>query len=147
MKFYGTAKRVQLNQMESAYIDPEEAELVWKIYWQGHFVKHEGSSLQEDLSWLLGSSDLAAAFPNLAKLASVLELIPVTTATVDCTFSSIKLTKSRLRSRMGQQTLDHAIHYCIEGRKQMLQCLTLVLGLSFEKQSFFALKALDQPKH
>ena len=32
------------------------------------FVKHKGSSLQQVLSQLLGSSDIAGAFPNLAKL-------------------------------------------------------------------------------
>ena len=37
----------------------------------------------------------------LAKLASILEVIPVTTATVEHTFSSMKVIKTRLRSRMG----------------------------------------------
>ena len=57
----------------------------------------------------------AAAFPNLAKLASIFEVLPVTTATVEQTFSSMKLTKTRLRSRMGDNTLDYTMRICLEG--------------------------------
>ena len=93
-----------------------------------YFVKHKGSSLQHALSRLLGSSDIAAAFPNPAKLASILEVLPVTTATVERTFSSMKLIKTRLHSRMGEQTLDHAMRICIEGPETLsVETLDIVL--------------------
>ena len=41
------------------------------------------------------------AVTNLSKLAAILEVLPVTTVTVERTFSSMKLMKARLRSRMG----------------------------------------------
>ena len=67
------------------------------------------------LSRLIVTGDLAAAFPNLSKLAAILEVLPVTTATAERTFSSMKLIKTRLRSRMTADTLDHTMRICIEG--------------------------------
>ena len=48
-------------------------------------------------------------------LAAILTLLPVTTTTVERTFSSMKLVKTRLRNRMGESTLEHIIRICIEG--------------------------------
>ena len=82
------------------------------------FVQHKDSSLQQVLSTLLSSADLSAAFPNLVKLV-ILIVLPVTTATAEWTFSSMKLIKTRLWSRMGENTLEHAMCICIEGRDQL----------------------------
>ena len=45
-------------------------------------------------------------FPNLSKLAIILAVLPVTTATtVDRSFSCMKLIKTRLQIRMGEDTV------------------------------------------
>ncbi len=54
------------------------------------------SSIHQVLSRLICEGDVAATFPNLSKLASILSVLPVTTATVERTFSSMKLIKTRL---------------------------------------------------
>ena len=77
-----------------------------------YFTHYKISSLQQVFSRLTGSGDIAAAFPNLSKLAAILQVLPVTTATVERTFSSMKLIKTRLCSRVGEDTL---MHICIEG--------------------------------
>jgi len=59
------------------------------------------------------------AVTNLSKLAAILEVLPVTTATVERTFSSMKLMKTRLHSRMGENTLEHTMRICIEGPDQL----------------------------
>ena len=69
--------------------------------------------------YFFSSADIAAAFPNPAKLAAILIVLPITTATVERTFSSMKLIKTRLRSRMGESTLEHAMRICIEGPDQL----------------------------
>ena len=51
----------------------------------------------------------------VSKLATILEVLPVTTATVECSFSSMELVKTWLRSRMGEDTLQHTMRICIEG--------------------------------
>ena len=50
--------------------------------------------------------------PSLASLAVTL---PVTTATVERSFSDMKLIKTHLRNRFGEESLDQAMHICIEG--------------------------------
>ena len=69
--------------------------------------------LQREL--VLKHGDIAAAFTNLSKLAMILAVLPVTTATVERSFSSMKLIKTRLRIRMGEHTLESTKHICIEG--------------------------------
>ena len=64
---------------------------------------------------LQGTADIVAAFPNLSNLASILMVLPVATATVQYTFSTMKLIKTRLRSKMGEDTLEHTMCICIEG--------------------------------
>ena len=65
--------------------------------------------LNQDSDHLLASSALVAGFPNLASLARLAVVLPVTTATVERSFSDMKLIKTRLRSRLGEETLNHSI--------------------------------------
>ena len=64
---------------------------------------------------LLTSDTLSSGFPNLGKLAAIALVLPVTTATVERTFSDMKLVKTRIRSRLGEETLDYTMRICIEG--------------------------------
>ena len=68
----------------------------------------------------------------LAKLAPVLEVMPVTTATIERTFDSMKVIKKRLCSRIGEQTLNHAMQICIE-RPETLSAKTLDVVLDHYK--------------
>ena len=96
--------------------DPEDTEAERKLFRRLIFRKYIDCSLQTVLSCLTGSDDISTAFPNLVKLAAILEVLPVTTATVERCFSSMNLIKTRLRrSRMGGKTLDHAMRICIKG--------------------------------
>ena len=116
--FYGIAQRAYFDGDEAFSqpdIDPEYTEAEWKLFRQLIFRKYRYSSLQTVLSCLTGNDDISTAFPNLAKVATILEVLPVTTATAERSFSSMKLIKTRLRSRMGEKTLDHAMRICIEG--------------------------------
>ena len=66
-----------------------------------------------------GNSDIATAFPNLAKVAAIENVLPVTTATVERSFSAMKLIKTILRSRLGADELEHTMRVCIEGPNQL----------------------------
>lgn len=48
-------------------------------------------------------------------LASVALTLPVTTATVERSFSDMKLIKTRLRNRLGEESLDQTMRISIEG--------------------------------
>ncbi len=116
--FYGMEQKVKCDGQEGESepdIDIEETEAEWKLFRRLIFKQYKGSSIHQVLSRLICEGDVAAAFPNLSKLASILSVLPVTTATVERTFSSMKLIKTRLRKRMGDGTLDSTMRICIEG--------------------------------
>ena len=50
---------------------------------------------------LTGKEDIKAGFPSLSKLAEILKVFPVTTATVERSFSSMKLIKTRSFCKAG----------------------------------------------
>ncbi|KAI6661012.1 hypothetical protein LOD99_13735 [Oopsacas minuta] len=64
-------------------IEAKETESEWKLFRRLIFLQYKGRSLQFILSRLLGNGEIYAAFPNLAKIAAILEVLPVTTATVE----------------------------------------------------------------
>ena len=66
-------------------VDPDQAEAEWKIFRRILFTQHRSESgLQKIVTTFLGSSAfLVAGFPNLASLARLAVVLPVTTATVE----------------------------------------------------------------
>lgn len=114
-KHYGHAQEVHFDGhmgVSKPDIDPEDTESELKLFCQLMFAEHKKSSLHQVI---LALQNASGSFPSLAKIASILMVLPVTTATVERTFSNMKLIKTRLRSRMGESTLDHAMRICIEG--------------------------------
>ena len=91
----------------------------WKIFRQILFTNYRESSCSDVLAHLLTNHTLKAGFPNLESLASICVILPVTTATVKRSFSDMKLVKTRLRSRLSEDTLDQAMQVCIEGPEKL----------------------------
>ena len=79
------------------------------------YKEYKELSFNEVCHRLLTNETLKAAFPNLVLLVTIASTLPVSTATVERSFSDMKLIKTRLRNRLGDQTLDHAMRVCIEG--------------------------------
>ena len=135
--FYGCVQKVHFNGTEEISqpdIDSEDTESEWKLFRRVIFVQHKNNSLQQVLSTLVGGADIVAAFPNLSKLATIVMVLPVTTATVERAFSTMKLIKTRLRSRMGEDTLEHTMRTCIEGPDR-LPADTLDAVIDYYKKS------------
>ena len=57
---------------------------------------------------------LVEMFPHLSDLAKVSLSIPVGTASVERSFSRMKMIKTRLRNRLGEQNLAHLMRIAIE---------------------------------
>ena len=113
---YGIVQKAQFEGAESFSvpdIEAEETSSEWKLFRQVLLLRNKGNSLQHVLLSLVDCKE--SSFPNLSTLAAILEVLPVTTATVERSFSSMKLIKTRLRSRMGKYTLEHTMRVCIEG--------------------------------
>ena len=63
---------------------------------------------------------LKSMFPNLNTLATISLSIPVTTASVEETFSQMKLIKTCLRSRLSDTSLSHLMKIAIESPDKLL---------------------------
>ena len=57
----------------------------------------------------------ATMFPNIFKLLDILLTLPVGTATVEHSFSQMKMVKTRLRSRLNDVNLARLMRIAIEG--------------------------------
>ena len=135
--FYGSVQKIHCEGNEGVSqpdVDREDTEAEWKVFRRVIFIQHKRSSLHQVLIVLLNSADIIAAFPNLAKLAAVLMVLTVTTATVEHTFNSMKLIKTWLRNRMGESTLNHTMRVYIKG-PECLSSETLEEIIQHYKQS------------
>ena len=66
------------------------------------------------LKELATNSMLVEMFPHLSDLAKVSLSIPVGTASVERSFSRMKMIKTRLRNRLREQNLAHLMRIAIE---------------------------------
>lgn len=100
INFYSVAQRIQFQGeicISQPDINAEDLESEWKLFRRVIFVRYKDSTLQQVLSKLIdsGNSDIATAFPNLAKVAAIVNVLPVKKATVNRSFSTMKLIKTR----------------------------------------------------
>ena len=116
--FYGVEQKVNVGEdvgISQPNINAKETQSEWKLFRCLIFLQYKGRSIQFVLSRLLGNGEIYSAFPNLAKIAVILDELQVTTTTVDRSFSNMKLIETRLRSRISEETLDYCMRICIEG--------------------------------
>ena len=128
--FYGHEQQVTFQGKighSNPDVDPEQTEAEWKIFRRIMFANLKTDTDDDDsipstqrvMYSLLTSDTLSSGFPNLVKLATIALVLPVTTATVERTFSDMKLIKTRLRSRLGEDTLDYTMRVCMEGPEKL----------------------------
>ena len=94
----------------SAEIDTE-----WNTL-RHYLTKQPKEDLASQLHELLSNDMLQAKFSNLNTLANI-PTIPVATASVERSFSQMKMIKTRLRNRMGKKFLSHLMKISIESQK------------------------------
>ena len=85
----------------------------WKTFRQ-LLVKRPRDTTASQLKELVSSYMLKAMFPNLHKMASIGLTIPVSTASVERSFSQMKLIKTRLRNALCDCSLSHLMKIAIE---------------------------------
>lgn len=83
------------------------------------FSQFKSKTAKYVINVLLSNDTLTSTFPNLATLAMIVSVIPVTTCTVERSFSQMKLVETRLRTRLGDETLDMLMKISIEGPKTL----------------------------
>lgn len=85
----------------------------WKTF-RRYMSKKSQNNLQSQLKDLVSNDMMKTMFPNLSTLASISLSIPVATASVERSFSQMKLIKTRLRSQLSDTSLSHLMKIAIE---------------------------------
>ena len=67
------------------------------------------------LTTMWSGNTYATMFPNIFKILDILLTLPAGTATVECSFSQMKMVKTRLRSRLNDVNLAGLMQTATEG--------------------------------
>ena len=67
------------------------------------------------MSHLLKSEELKLKFPNLAKLAAIGLVLPISTVDCERGFSALTHVKTSLRNRLSARMLNHLLMIAVEG--------------------------------
>ena len=84
----------------------------WKTFRQ-LLVKQQQDTTASQLKELVSNDMLKAMFPNLNKIASIGLTIPVSTASVERSFSQMKMIKTRLCNSSSDCSLSHLTRFAI----------------------------------
>ena len=87
-----------------------ESRLVWE---ENKTTK--APSLQDVKARMAASGAYTGIFPEIFKLLNIILVLPVGTASVERSFSSMKQIKTRLRNRLNNANLAHLMRIAIEG--------------------------------
>ena len=127
-EFYG--KEAEVEYALTTYTSPpsldgDELLSEWKIFRRALLVEKNAimerkeesvsPSMQEILDEINKSHTYGGIFPETWKLLNITMALPVGTATVERSFSQMKLIKTRLRSRPSDSNLEHLMKISIEG--------------------------------
>ena len=118
ISFYGVETTVtfeNITKSASADIDSAKTRVEWKAFKLVMFSEYQNSSPQEMLANLMKKPAASSIYPNIMFLIEVCLTLPVSTATVERSFSDMKQVKTRLRSRLLPESLDHLMRVAIEG--------------------------------
>ena len=83
--------------------------------------------LHSQLTELSTNEMLISMFPNISTLAKICLAIPVGTASVERSFSQMKVIKTRLRNRIGQSSLSYLMKIAIETPEKLTDLNNIVV--------------------
>ena len=75
--------------------------------------------MKAQLKELASNDMIKTLFPNLSKIGAICLSIPVTTASVERSFSQIKLIKTRLRSNLNDKSLSNLMKIALESPDEL----------------------------
>ena len=116
LKHYGVERPAETIEGEETVREPVVSSDItneWKTYRQ-YMAKQPEENMKLQLKQLTSNEMLKTMFPNLNTLASISLSIPVATASVERSFSQMKLIKTRLRSSLSDSSLSSLMKVAIE---------------------------------
>ena len=75
--------------------------------------------MKAQLKELASNDMIKTLFPNLSKIGAICLSIPVTTASVERSFSQMKLIKTRLRSSLNDKSLSNLMKIGLESPDEL----------------------------
>ena len=126
--FYGNEASVEHNGTHFTsppLLNSDDLQTEWKLFRRAMTIERDSlmhsknldtaPSLQELLQQMHSSNTYSGIFPEMMKLLNILLTLPVGTATVERSFSQMKMIKTRLRNRLSDANLQHLMRVAIEG--------------------------------
>ena len=89
------------------------------ITFRAFLSKKAEDDIAKQLKELVTNEMLITTFPNLSKIASICLTIPASTASVERSFSEMKLIKTRLRKSLSEGTLSQLMRIGIEAPEKL----------------------------
>ena len=123
LKQYGTERSAETIEGEKIVRDAmvsSDITTEWKTYRQ-YMAKQPEENMKQQLKQLISNEMLKAMFPNLSTIASISLTIPVATASVERSFSQMKLIKTRLRSSLSDSSLSSLMKVAIETENKLTE--------------------------
>ena len=127
-QFYGNEATVVYDGVTFSsppLIDKDEIDVEWRLFkrafiHEARLARDENKtakapSLQDVKARMEASGAYTEIFPEIFKLLNIILVLPVGTASVERSFSSMKQIKTRLRNRLTNDNLAHLMRIAIEG--------------------------------
>ena len=121
LNHYGETKpavSLQGEHFEKTGLVTDEVKVEWKML-KHYLTKKPEDDMGKQLQELTTNETLVNMFPNLDTLATVCLTIPVGTASVERSFSQMKMIKTRLRNRLSEESLSHLMKIAIESPNKL----------------------------
>ena len=121
LEHYGSekpAETLQGNSTNREAIITSDITTEWKTYRQLLVNKPE-KDMKAQLKELASNDMIKTLLPNLSKIAIICLSIPVTTASVERSFSQMKLIKTRLRSSLNDKSLSNLMKIALESPDEL----------------------------
>ena len=117
-KFYG--KTIEIEYEGNIFSTPADVDMTETSH------EEKSLSLKELAALFLRSKAKCVTFPNIKILLTIAMVLPVSTATVECSFSDMKQIKDRLRNRLLPASMFKLMIIAFEGpplhEVDLLQC-------------------------
>ena len=108
-----TAVTLEGEEYEVMGLVSSEITAEWKTL-KHYLTKKPQEDMASQLHELVTNETLISMFPNLNTLATICLTLPIGTASVERSFSQMKMIKTRLRNRLGEKSLSHLMKIAIE---------------------------------
>ena len=113
-----TAVSLEGEEYEKMGLVSSEVKAEWKTL-KHYLTKKPQEDMASQLHELVTNETLISMLPHLNTLESICLTIPIGTASVERSFSQMKMIKTRLRNRLGEKSLSHLMKIAIASPEKL----------------------------